>query len=53
MKARTEIGMLEHHVYNLICSSDGITAREIAKKLNIERKTVNQLLYCAPFIRDL
>ena len=45
--------LLETRIYNLICQSDGVTARDIAKKLNIERKTVNQLLYCAPFIHDL
>ena len=47
------MSILENRVYNLICQSDGITAKEIAKNLNIERKTVNQLLYCAPFIHDL
>lgn len=45
--------LLENHIYNLICQSDGITAKEISKKLNIDRKTVNQMLYCAPFIHDL
>ena len=39
--------------YSLICSSDGITAREIARKLGITRKEVNQCLYHYPFIHDL
>lgn len=39
--------------YALICSRDGVTAREIARELGVERKQVNQLLYAYPFIRDL
>lgn len=44
---------LENKIYSLICRSDGIKAREIAYQLNIDRTTVNRLLYCAPFIHDL
>lgn len=44
---------LENRMYALICQSDGIKAREIAQKLNMDRTTVNRLLYCAPFIHDL
>ena len=40
-------------MYELICSRDGITAREMARTLGVERKTVNQRLYTYPFIRDL
>ncbi|MEY8562525.1 hypothetical protein AALA21_05660 [Eggerthellaceae bacterium 3-80] len=40
-------------VYQLIASSDGITAREIASRLGIDRKSVNQLLYNNPFVHDL
>ena len=43
----------ENNIYSLICSSDGIKAKEIAQKLNMDRTTVNRLLYCAPFIHDL
>ena len=39
--------------YAAICSRDGVTAREIARELGVERKQVNQLLYSYPFIRDL
>lgn len=40
-------------IYSLIASSDGITAREIARHLGIDRTTVNRQLYNYPFIRDL
>ena len=39
--------------YALICSRDGVTAREIARGLGVTRKQVNQLLYAYPFIHDL
>lgn len=41
------------NVYSLICSRDGVTAREVARELDIDRKKVNQLLYGYPFICDL
>lgn len=44
---------LSNRIYELICKSDGIKAREIAKQLNTDRKVVNRLLYCYPFIHDL
>ena len=40
-------------MYQLICSRDGITAREMARRLGVDRKTCNQRLYTYPFIRDL
>lgn len=39
--------------YALICSHDGMLAREIARELGLARKEVNQLLYRYPFVRDL
>lgn len=44
---------IANRIYALICQSDGIKAKDIAHKLNIDRTTVNRLLYCAPFIHDL
>ena len=44
---------MDRAVYSLICSRDGITAREIARELGLTRKEVNQCLYRYPFIRDL
>ena len=40
-------------MYALICSHDGIKAREIARKLGVEKKEINRLLYLAPFIHEL
>lgn len=45
--------MIANRIYALICQSDGIKAKDIAHQLNIDRTTVNRLLYCAPFIHDL
>jgi len=43
----------EREIYALICSHDGIKAKEIAKAAGIDRKTVNQYLYLSPFMREL
>ena len=37
----------------VICRSDGIRAREIAKRLQMDRTTVNQHLYGSPLMREL
>lgn len=37
----------------LICQSDGIKARDIAKKLDLDHKTVNQALYTSPLMKEL
>ena len=37
----------------VICRADGIKAREIADILRIDRKTVNQLLYSSPLMKEL
>ena len=44
---------LGRRAYALICSRDGITAREIAHELGVDRTSVNRCLYRYPFIRDL
>ncbi len=43
----------ERAIYSLICSRDGIKAREVASELGLPRKLVNQYLYDSPFISDL
>ena len=45
--------MLERQVYSLICRNDGISAKEIAGELRVERKTVNHLLYASPLLGEL
>ena len=40
-------------IYNLISAHEGVTAREIAKELGLDKTFVNQALYTYPFIREL
>ena len=47
------IDIIERDIYALICSSDGIKAREIARKLNKERSVINHYLYASPYMHDL
>lgn len=44
---------LERAVCVVICQADGIKAREIADRLGVDRKTVNQLLYASPLMKEL
>ena len=43
----------EQAVCAVICQSDGVKAREIAQKLGLDRKTVNQVLYKSPLLNEL
>jgi len=44
---------LERKICAVICSSGGIKAREIAKKLDTDRKEVNHVLYSSPLLHEL
>lgn len=44
---------LQIRIYSLICSHDGIKAREIARETGADKTDVNRLLYNAPFIHEL
>ena len=44
---------MERKIYAAICSSDGLKAREIAKKCGTDHSTVNHYLYASPYMRDL
>ena len=44
---------LERAVCATICQAGGIRAREIAERLGFERKTVNQILYSSPLMKEL
>ena len=44
---------LERKIYSLICAGDGVSAKEIARRLGTDRTSVNRCLYSYPFIRDL
>ena len=43
----------EQAICAVICRSDGIKAREIAKALNLDRTTVNHALYTSPLMKEL
>ena len=43
----------ERAVCAAICRSGGLTARELAKALGLDRHTVNQILYRSPLMREL
>lgn len=45
--------LLERAIYSEICSHEGLKAREIGRTLSADRKTINQYLYNAPFMREL
>ncbi len=45
--------MLESGIYSVICSHDGIKAKDIGKSVSADRKTINQYLYKAPFMKEL
>ena len=46
-------GELERAVYSLICSRDGIKARDIARLTGADKTEVNRCLYLSPFMREL
>ena len=52
-KRRMTTDTLEKSIYSEICSHDGIKAKDIGKKIVADRKTINQYLYKAPFMREL
>ncbi len=43
----------ERAVCAVICSSDGLRARDIAKHLSLDHKTVNHILYSSPLLHEL
>lgn len=45
--------LMESNIYALICSNDGIKAKDMAKQLHTERKTINHYLYFSPYMKDL
>ena len=50
---RHRVDATERALYSLICQSDGIKARDLARQLGVSRKEVNRLTYLSPFVRDL
>ena len=43
----------ERAVCAVICRHSGIRAKEIAKELNLDRRTVNHILYTSPLMKEL
>ena len=43
----------EIRMYSLICSNDGIKARDIAREVGVSKTDINRLLNNAPFIHEL
>ena len=44
---------LQIRMYSLICSHDGIRARDIARQTGADKTEINRLLYNSPFIHEL
>ena len=44
---------LQREICAVICRSGGLKAREIAARLGLDRKTVNQILYASPLLGEL
>ena len=44
---------LERKICAAICQGSGLKAKEIARQLNIDRSTVNRVLYASPLLKDL
>lgn len=44
---------MEQRVCAAICQSDGLRARDIARRLNLDRSAVNRVLYASPLLREL
>ena len=43
----------DREICALICRSDGIRAKEIAKELNLDRQEVNRILYGSGLMKEL
>ena len=44
---------LEKKICAAICQGGGLKAKEIARQLNLDRGTVNRVLYASPLLKDL
>ena len=43
----------EQRICAAICQSNGLKAKDIARQLNLDRSTVNRVLYASPLLKDL
>lgn len=49
----TSLNDTEIRMYESICRHDGIKAKDIAREAGVSKTEINQLLYRAPFIKEL
>lgn len=45
--------IIERDIFALICSNDGIKAKDIARKLKKDRSVINHYLYASPYMHEL
>lgn len=45
--------LMERNIFAVICSSSGIKAKDIAKRLGAEKSVINHYLYASPYMREL
>ena len=43
----------ERKICAAICQSNGLKAKDIARQVNLDRSTVNRVLYASPLLKDL
>lgn len=53
VEGRRIVDRIETKIYSLICSSDGIKARDIGRKSGQTRHTINHYLYGSPYMKEL
>lgn len=53
MSSIPDMNETQIRMYSLICSHDGIRARDIARQTGVDKTDINRLLYNAPFIHEL
>ena len=53
MSSIPDMNETQIRMYSLICSHDGIKARDIARQTGADKTDINRLLYNAPFIHEL
>lgn len=53
MREKDTVSLLERRIYALICSHDGIKARQIAREAGADKAAVNHYLYASPYMHEL
>lgn len=52
-KSTSDREQLERRVCAAICAGDGLRAREIARRLDLDKNAVNRVLYASPLLKEL